>query len=201
MNSFIPICKDLFPTVFSFLLYTESISLQKCSSFSLKQKEKMEKYCQHIQPHGKIELYDKKTKLILSEKNYKEGKLNGKQKHWYGDIPFLSQVGGQLNYEKNYKNGKEEGIQKWWYIDGQLMYEYNYKEEKLEGKQKYWYSNGQIWHERNYYKGDNPSSQGKEEGIQKCWYEDGQLWYEVIYKQGKHHGIKKEWYKNGKRKL
>ncbi len=42
------ICKDLHPLIFSFLLYTESISLQKCSKYSLQQKEKMEKYCQHI---------------------------------------------------------------------------------------------------------------------------------------------------------
>ncbi len=61
MNTFIPICNDLHSTVFSFLLYIESISLQVTSSTSLKKKEQMNKYCQHIQPHGKLEEYDRKT--------------------------------------------------------------------------------------------------------------------------------------------
>ncbi len=143
MTFFIPLCKDLYPTVFSFLLYTESISLQKCSSFSLKQKEKMDKYCQHIYPHGNTEEYDRKTKLQLYKYNYKEGKLNGIQKDWYEN--------GQLRCEFNYKEGKEEGIQKEWYENGQLWYEDNYKEGKQDGIQKSWYENGQL-HYKMYYK-------------------------------------------------
>ncbi len=144
MNFFIPICNDLQPLVFSFLLYTESISLQLTSSFSSKKKELMDKYCQHIQPHGKIEEYDKKTKLQIYEYNYKEGKREGIQKKWY--------YNGQLMYKHYFKNGKPEGIQKFWHndisditqINKKLYYKYNYKNGKQEGIQKLWDFNGKL---------------------------------------------------------
>ncbi len=101
----------------------------------------MYKHCQHIHPHGKIETYHIKTKLQISERNYKEGKKEGIQKNWYEN--------GQIMYESNYKKGKKEGIQKGWYDNGQLWYEFNYK----EGKQQYWYFNEQIWYEENYKEG------------------------------------------------
>ncbi len=84
-----------------------------------------------------MNLFHRKTKLILEEKNYKEGRQEGIQKRWYENTSVFPQVSGQLQYEENYKKGKLEGIQKWWYIDGQLMYEYKYKEGKLEGIQKF----------------------------------------------------------------
>ncbi len=56
------ICNDLYPLVFSYLYYTEAISLQKCCKDLLKKEQQMEKYCQHIQPHGKMETYNKTTK-------------------------------------------------------------------------------------------------------------------------------------------
>ncbi len=81
INIFIPICTDLYPTVFSFLLYTEYIPLQQCSKYSLQQKEKMEKYCQHIQPHGKVVTYyiftKKKMNGITMKEKKKEYKENG----------------------------------------------------------------------------------------------------------------------------
>ncbi len=157
---FIPICKDLYSTVFSFLLYTESINLQKCSKYSLKQKEKMNKYCQHIQPYGKIETYDKITKLIIKEANYKEGKKDGIYKGWYL-YSSVYNINGQLCYENNYKKDKPEGIQRGWYENGSLMYEHNYYNGKQEGIQKWWLeneyvipqTNGQLYSEENYKEG------------------------------------------------
>lgn len=52
------LCNDLYPSVFSFLLYKETIPLQKCSHSLLNKKEIMKKYCSHIQPHGKMIEYD-----------------------------------------------------------------------------------------------------------------------------------------------
>ncbi len=176
-NTFIPLCNDLYSLVFSFLLYTESISLQQCSKYSLQQKEKMEKYCQHIHPHGKVETYDRKTKLILKENNYKEGKLYGIQKRWYENTSFLPHIGGQLFHEENWKEGEYNGIQKYWYSSGQLMHEKNYFKGKKEGIQKSWYPTGQLHTEKNYYK-------NIKEGIQKKWYKNGQLFYEQIYYKG-----------------
>ncbi len=144
-NLFIPLCNDLYPTVFSFLLYTESISLQKCSLFSLKQKEKMEKYCQHIHPHGKIESYHIKTKTIQKEENYKEGKKEGIHKEWY--------FNGKIAYEGNWKEGKIDGIKKDWYQNGQLMTLFLYKEGKPNGIQKFWGENGNLWNKCIYQNG------------------------------------------------
>ncbi len=224
MHSFIPLCNDLHPTVFSFLLYNESISLQLTSSTSLKKKNLMNKHCHHIQPHGKIKTFI--TDTIYKEENYKEGKKEGIQKWCKTDkimqLFYISNYkkgkreglqkewyeNGQLMYKKNYKEGKEEGIQKYWYENGQLNYEKNYKEGKPNGIQKQWYFNGQLRYEKNYYNGDDLSLQGKQYGIQKGWYENGQLRYENNYKEGKKNGIQthwdeirnisnKEFYKNG----
>ncbi len=96
----------------------------------MKKKEQMNKYCQHIQPHGKIETYYKKTKLIMYEKNYKEGKKDGIQKEWYWynnwnkiNNLLINPNIEQLLYERNYKKGKQEGIQRVWREDGTLSYE------------------------------------------------------------------------------
>ncbi len=139
------ICNDLHPLMYSFLLYTESIYLQLCSKSSYKRKEMMDKYCQHIQPHGKIELYDKKTKFQIHERNYKEGKLDGIERFWYNN--------GILYHECNYKEGKLEGTQKCWYDNGFLMYIHNYKKEKYEGIQQEFYVNGEICFTKSYKNG------------------------------------------------
>ena len=54
---------------------------------------------------------------IESEKNYKDGKLDGKLTTWYSD--------GLKSLEGNYKDGKEDG--KWtdWYENGQIESEGN----------------------------------------------------------------------------
>ncbi len=131
--------------IYTFLSYKETTILQNSSKQLMSHQIPMNKYSQHEQPHGKIELYNRKTKLIIYEKNYKEGKQEGMQKCWYNN--------GQLFYEENYKNGKQEGIQKYWYKNGQLWYEKNYKEGKQEGIQKKWYKNGQLDYENNYKNG------------------------------------------------
>jgi antitoxin component YwqK of YwqJK toxin-antitoxin module len=89
-----------------------------------------------------------KDNVRIEEKNYKNGKLEGKQYDWYEN--------GKLKYDENYKNG-------------QLKYEYNYKNEKLEGKQYEWYQNAQLEFESNY-------KDGKLEGKQYSWYENGELY-------------------------
>ncbi len=121
------LCKDLYPTVFSFLLYTESISLQQCSKYSLKQKEQMEKYCQHTQPHGKIEMYHRETKLIIKEENYYEGKKDG--------IQICRHKDGQLFIKESYTNGKQNGMQEGWNSDGTFCYKQNYHNGKIKGYQ------------------------------------------------------------------
>ncbi len=124
-------CLDTTFSVYSFLSYFDSVSLLSSNLYLKSHKDELEKYCQHIQPHGKIEKYDRITKIKILEENYIEGKLEGIQKYWYKN--------GQLEYEKHYKNGKQEGIQQRWQENGQLSLEYNYKKGKQSGIQKYWY--------------------------------------------------------------
>ncbi len=162
--------------IYTFLSYKETTILQKSSKKLNFHQPKMNKYSQHEHPHGKIELYNRKTKLIIYEKNYKEGKKEGIQKSWHEN--------GQIWNEGNYKEGKKEGIQKNWYDNGQLCYEENYKEGELDGIQKEWYKNGQLEYERNY-------KEGELDGIQKEWYKNGQLEYEIIIKKEKKKGYKK----------
>ncbi len=169
--------------IYSFLFYNDSIFLQKSSKYLKSHQNKMDKYCQHAQPHGIIETYYIFTKKKKDKKNYKEGKLEGIQKFWYDN--------GQLYYENNYKNGKLNGIQKFWYDNGQLYYEENYKNGKKEGIQKGWYDNGQLLYENNY-------KEGKAEGKQKRWYNNGILTFEQNYENGNMKGIQKIWDFNGK---
>ncbi len=163
------LCKDLYPTVFSFLLYTESITLQKCSKSSLKEKEKMDKYCQHIHPHGTIETYYTKTKNIQKREKYKEGKLEGIQREWYEN--------GQLLYKTCYKYlpGGEK------YKENSGIYSnYNMYYNMYNGTYniKKWFKNGQLAYENNYnYKGIH--------GIQYGYNETGILLYCNIFKNGK----------------
>ncbi len=200
MNHFIqPTCKylrlynDIQSVIFSFLLYKEFIPLQLTSTALLEKKDQMEKYCQHIHPHGNFDLYNQKTKLQISQKKYIEGKLMG-EKFW-----DKNEV---LKYENIYIN--EDIEKKGWYINGQLSFEYFYKKgtpkhiysklffnnEYKEGIQKEWYSNGQLLYIHIY-------NNGEKDGTQKYWHENGQLLYEENYNYGGKNGIQKYWHKNG----
>jgi antitoxin component YwqK of YwqJK toxin-antitoxin module len=86
----------------------------------------------------------KKYEDILSsfEKNYKDGKEDGKSIEWY--------LNGQIKSERNYKEGKKDGNWTEWYKNGQLKIEKNYKNDKFDGKFTWWHENGQKWLEANY---------------------------------------------------
>ena len=49
---------------------------------------------------------------IWSEKNYKDGKRDGKWTEWHEN--------GLIESEKNYKDGKEDGKWTQWYENGQI---------------------------------------------------------------------------------
>ena len=77
---------------------------------------------------------------LMSDKNYKEGKLHGNSKWWFDN--------GQIWTDRNYKEGKLHGNSKGWYSNGQIEYDKNYKEGKLYGNDKLWYSNGKLWSDK-----------------------------------------------------
>ena len=61
------------------------------------------------------------------EKNYKDGKLDGKWTEWDDN--------GQINSVANYKDGKLDGKSTWWNKKGQEVKQKNYKDgEYISGK-------------------------------------------------------------------
>jgi antitoxin component YwqK of YwqJK toxin-antitoxin module len=79
------------------------------------------------------------------ERNYVDGKAQGKQEEWYED--------GQKWSEKNYLNGKEHGSYERWYENGQKMLEEHYIDGQPHGKRIVWAENGKILAEVNYVDG------------------------------------------------
>jgi len=63
-----------------------------CDEIPLKSTNKLfyrlnyEKYNTYIQPHGIIETYDIKTKMIRDQRTYKNGKLHGFQQCYNDDM-------------------------------------------------------------------------------------------------------------------
>ncbi len=135
------LCDDLHITIYSFLLYNDCENLQLTSHYFFNNKKDMNKYCQHIHPHGIIKVYNKEIKIY--ESDYKEGKCI-KEIVWYEN----GQLEKEMNYYKgnnSFYNGKLNGIKKEWYPNGQLWYEENYIKGELKGIQKYWYENGDLF--------------------------------------------------------
>ncbi len=199
------ICNDLYPLVFSYLYYTEAILLKKCCNILSKKEQQMEKYCQHIQPHGKIEIKGIYPEIYThKEGNYREGKEEGEHKYWNKDKLYMKVNykngkkhgiyeywfnNNQLSTKYNYKNGKQDGIQYLWHYDGDLSNEYIFIEGKIKREIKY--NNEYIFFEINY----NINNMQKQES--KGWYKNGQLNYIYNYKNEKEEGIQKQWYDNG----
>jgi len=93
-----------------------------------------EKYNIDIQPHGIVETYNSKTKLIEERKTYKNGKLHGLYEYYYEN--------GQLLEKCYYVNEKQEGLYEKWYNNGELKIKYNCKNGILNGLYQSWNFNG-----------------------------------------------------------
>lgn len=96
---------------------------------------------------------------ILSEENYKDGKLNGVLKNFYPN--------GKTTLEAEYKNGLKNGYSKIYTEDGILIEDLNYLNGKLEGQGKYYDLKGNL-KEKGIYK--NGKRFGKWE-----YYIDGEI--------------------------
>ena len=73
---------------------------------------------------------------IENEKNYKDGKLDGKWTENYKN--------GKKKKKYNYKDGKEDGKWTSYYENGQLRSEGNFKDGKLDGKWNFYNKDGSI---------------------------------------------------------
>ena len=118
-----------------------------------------------------------------SERNFKDGKLDGLYLAWYEN--------GQKESEINFKDGKFDGLETVWWNYGQKASERNFKDGKKEGLHVSWYPNEQKQRETNY-------KDGKEEGLHVSWHKNGQKLVEVNYKDGEEvEGSRKYWNSKG----
>ncbi len=69
-----------------------------------------EKYNTYIKLHGIIETYHPKTKILIKEESYKNGKLDGLYQEWYNNCILKSR--------SNYKNNKLDGLCEEWQDNG-----------------------------------------------------------------------------------
>jgi hypothetical protein len=114
--------------------------------------------------HGLYITYIGNGNKIASEKNYKNGKLDGLSKFY--DF-------GKIKNEINYSGGKLNGPYKT-YNNGKIESEVNYINDSIKGKYIKYYSNGQIMIEGNKIKNTLE--------VNKFGFDDGS--YVIVQKDG-----------------
>ena len=113
---------------------------------------------------------------LMSEENYRDGKLDGEQLVYYPDgqvTEFAVYANGLLDgvvskysdqgiliEEVTYKNGKPNGLAKYFELNGDLKETGNYKEGKRIGKWEY-YLDGELANEKDKKKENSYTKQGK----------------------------------------
>jgi len=93
-----------------------------------------------------VEKYENGHGQKNSERNYKDGKLEGLFTRWYEN--------GQRSYEGNYKDGKLEGLFTRWYENGQKKFEGNYKNGKEDRLRTFWDKEGNVTKTEIYKDGE-----------------------------------------------
>jgi len=91
----------------------------------------------------------RKNGELLSEANYKSGKLHGVSKNFY--------LNGNVHNLITYKDGVKDGLVQTYYKNGILNRETTYKEGKMHGYQKKFFKDGKLSSEQNY-KDDYPGA-------------------------------------------
>lgn len=138
--------------------------------------------------YGVYKEYDVLTSTLLSERNYKNNKLEGVEKIYFSN--------GQVDGEFNYKNGVHEGVFKYYYEDGTLKQQGIYEDGVIEGVLNSYYPTGALREEVMH---DN----GLTQGPFKEYNENGTIKAEGEYtsKSGQEdleHGLFKDYDENGK---
>ncbi len=101
-----------------------------------KTKLKEEYFMLNNKKEGIYKLYDKKTGLIITEKNYINGKKEGISREFYNEKIFI---------ETNYKNNKKYGTETEYYENGNIQSTIEYEEHGLKhGDHKEYDENGNL---------------------------------------------------------
>jgi len=114
---------------------------------------------------GKWLYYHEKSKTILTQETYTNGKLDGIKKTFYPN--------GTLTEEITYVKGSKEGANHYYSPDGVLLKKLQYINDLLQGPAEYYDSNGSVTIKGQYLK-------GKKNGLWK-YYKNGELELEEIY--------------------
>ena len=120
-----------------------------------------EKYREHISKNSNKNKYNDiffpyEKKRV---RNYKDGKITGKQTGWMD--------GGQKLYEQFMREGLEHGLYTSWNHNGRKSQEMSFNNGVLNGKGTTWYKNGKI-------ETDGVYKDGKINGLWTHWFENGQ---------------------------
>ncbi|MBL4650448.1 MAG: toxin-antitoxin system YwqK family antitoxin [Aureispira sp.] len=138
--------------------------------------------------YGVYKEYDVLTSTLLSERNYKNNKLEGVEKIYFSN--------GQVDGEFKYKNGMHEGVFKYYYEDGTLKQQGTYVKGVIEGILTSYYPTGALREEVMH-------DDGLTQGPFKEYNENGTIKAEGEYtsKSGQEdleHGLFKDYDENGK---
>jgi len=84
--------------------------------------------------------------VLVSEAEYKDGKMNGFSKLYYPN--------GKLKSEATFKNDVQEGIQKDYHENGKLSIEMTFKNGKPDGLAKAYDESGKLIQQATFKKGE-----------------------------------------------
>jgi uncharacterized protein len=178
--------KSLF-RIFSFFILT--LLLFRCSQESitsdkLTNKDELMLLKSNGLPYSGLCIDSFENGEIKSEKNYKNGLLDGSFSRYYKN--------GQISVEVNYEMGKPIGGYKEYYESGRI------KTEKIDNGKKQmltrWFENGIKSAEMHFV--NNILT-----GISEQWYDNGQKELTSTYENDKRTGSFLVWDKSGKRKI
>ncbi|PKR79959.1 hypothetical protein CW751_12075 [Brumimicrobium salinarum] len=104
------------------------------------------------------EVTDTKTKIVLREANYKNGRLNG---------PYMSYFPDGVKKEKGqYKNGVRDGVIEKYHPNGKIMIKERWKNRTKHGWWKTYDESGKELGRKYYYKGESLEGKKLEEHLQ-----------------------------------
>lgn len=118
--------------------------------------------------------------VTLEERNYKNGKLDGK----YLDFFYEN---GQLSRESSYVNGVVDGDMKMFFRDGKLSYHCFYISGKIQGDEQGWWKNRKLRQFGHY-------ENGLKQGEFYEWDEKNRITEYALYKDDKSIGASFKFY-------
>jgi antitoxin component YwqK of YwqJK toxin-antitoxin module len=153
--------RDTFFHILKFLSYNQdSHKIRYLNrSYSLFEKDELQKYSYIIHPHGLSRGYFP-GEILKSKVMYINGVRHGLFTDFYEN--------GKIRSEYKYENGKIHGSYKVWNETGILIEEHNYYNDLENGFQKTFFLNGQVESEIMYI-------EGKQNGEYKLYYKNGRL--------------------------